>query len=99
MPPVPSPERAMVTLTRPEGADARDLHMTRRGIAGLFFAGYAAAALSANADPIHTDETGLITETVMVQAADRPIPAYMARPANARGPYPAVLVVSEIFGV
>ena len=89
----------MVTLTRPEGAAARDFHMTRRGIAGLFFAGYAAAALSADADPIHTDEAGLITETVMVQAADRPIPAYMARPANNRGPYPAVIVVSEIFGV
>ena len=88
----------MVVLTRPEGTLAEDLHLSRRGIAGLFFAGFAAAALSAKADPIHTDETGLVTQTVMVQASDRPIPAYVAMPAHG-GPFPAVVVVSEVFGV
>jgi carboxymethylenebutenolidase len=88
----------MVTLTRPEGAAPQDFHLSRRGVAGVFFAGYALAALSAEAEPIHTDEAGLITETVMLPAPDRPIPGYLARPA-AQGRHPAVLVVSEIFGV
>ncbi len=90
----------MVHLTRPEGSEPEDFHLTRRGLAGLLFAGYAAAAFSAKADPIHTDEVGLITETVMVQASDRAIPAYLARPASAaHAPFPAVIVVSEVFGV
>jgi carboxymethylenebutenolidase len=89
----------MVNANPPAGDVSRRLGLTRRGLAGLFFAGYAAAAFSASADPIHTDETGLTTETVMVQAADRAIPAYMARPATAHGPFPAVIVVSEVFGV
>ena len=88
----------MVTLTRPEGSAPEDFHLSRRGVAGVFFAGYAAAALSAQAEPIHTDEAGLVTETVMLPAADRPIPGYLARPA-AKGRFPTVLVVSEIFGI
>jgi carboxymethylenebutenolidase len=53
----------MLNLTRPEGAANEDLHLSRRGLAGLvMFAGYAAYALSAEADPIHTDEVGLITD-------------------------------------
>ena len=77
----------MVTLTRPEGSSAEDFHLSRRGLASVFFAGYAAAAFSAEAEPIHTDEVGLITETVMLPAADRPIPGYLARPA-AKGRFP-----------
>jgi carboxymethylenebutenolidase len=59
------------------------------------FAGYAAYAVAANADPIHTDEVGLTTETVMLSTG---IPAYVARP-DGRGRYPAVVVVSEVFGL
>ena len=88
----------MVSLTRPEGSQPEDFHLSRRGVAAVFFAGYAAAAFSAEADPIHTDETGLVTETVMLPSPDRPIPGYLARPA-APGRYPAVVVLSEIFGV
>ncbi len=88
----------MVTLTRPEGSEPQDFHLSRRGVAAVFFAGYAAAAFSAEADPIHTDEAGLITGTVMLPSPDRPIPGYLARPA-APGRYPAVVVLSEIFGV
>jgi carboxymethylenebutenolidase len=88
----------MVTLTRPEGSRAEDFHLSRRGVAAVFFAGYAAAAFSADAEPIHTDEAGLITETVMLASPDRKLPAYLARPAGP-GRYPAVLVISEIFGV
>ena len=88
----------MVTLTRPDGFEPEDFHLSRRGLAAVFFAGYAAAAFSAEAEPIHTDETGLVTETVMLPAPDRPLPAYVARPA-AKGRHPVVLVVSEIFGI
>jgi carboxymethylenebutenolidase len=56
------------------------------------------AAFSAEAEPIHTDEQGLVAATVDVQTADRTIPAYMARPAG-NGRHAAVLVNSEIFGV
>ena len=88
----------MVSLTRPEGSQPEDFNLSRRGVAAVFFAGYAAAAFSAEAEPIHTDETGLITETVMLPSPDQPIPAYLARPAGP-GRYPAVVVLSEIFGV
>lgn len=88
----------MLKLTRPEGPEPRDFDISRRALPALFFAGYAAAAVSARAEPIHTDAEGLIAETVMIPAGDRDIPAYIARP-DARGKRPAVLVVSEVFGI
>ena len=88
----------MVTLTRAEGTWTGDLDLTRRSIALALAGGYAVAAFSADADPIHTDETGLVTATVDVQATDRKIPAYLARP-EAKGKHPVVFVNSEIFGV
>lgn len=88
----------MLKLTRPEGSEPRDFDLSRRALPGLFFAGYAAAAVSAQAEAIVTDTQGLIAEVVMMPAADRPIPAYIARP-DARGRRPVVVVVSEVFGV
>jgi len=89
----------MIHLTRPDGSRPQDFDLSRRGLAAaIFFSGYAAYALSADAEPIHTDEAGLITETVLSPAADRALPAYVARPA-APGRHPAVIVASEIFGV
>jgi carboxymethylenebutenolidase len=89
----------MPTLTHPEGFRPEDLHLTRRGVAAALFSGYAAAAVSADAEPIHTDAVGLATETVTLAPADGfALPAYLARPAGP-GRYPAVIVASEIFGV
>lgn len=89
----------MVALTRPEGSEPRDFSPSRRGaLGGVFFAGYAAAALSAEAAPIVTDEVGLITAEVRVPQRDAPLPAYIARPARG-GRAPVVIVVSEVFGV
>lgn len=88
----------MQILTRPEGNEPGDLNISRRLLGGLFFAGYAAAAVSAEAAPITTDETDLKTGVEMIPSFDRAIPAYVARP-DARGRFPAVLVVSEVFGV
>jgi carboxymethylenebutenolidase len=89
----------MTALTRPDGSRPKDFHLSRRGLAAaVFFSGYAPYALAADAAPIHTDAEGLVVETVMLPAADRTLPAYLARPAAAGG-HPAVIVVSEIFGV
>lgn len=72
--------------------------INRRTAAGMFFAGYAAAAFSAASQPIHTAEAGLIIEEVTLPAHDFALPAYIARP-KAPGRFPAVIVASEIFGV
>ena len=87
-----------ITLTRPEGSLPQDFHLSRRGVAGLVFSGYAAYALSAEAQPIHTDSADLLTDNVMIAEGGEALPAYVARPA-ARGRYPAIIVVSEVFGV
>jgi carboxymethylenebutenolidase len=89
----------MINLTHPEGTRPGDLDLTRRSVAAAFFGGYAACALSASADPIHTDEAGLVVEAVTLAPPDGfALPAYVARPA-ARGRHPAVIVASEIFGI
>ncbi|WP_051257123.1 dienelactone hydrolase family protein [Brevundimonas aveniformis] len=88
-------------LPTPEGQ--ADLKMTRRTLGGLMFTGYAAAALGAEAQPIVTDEAGIITDHVSFvgwsEGAYAPsLPAYVARPEGS-GPFPVVIVVSEIFGL
>lgn len=89
----------MVSLLRPEGPSPEHAVLTRRGALGLAsFAGYAAFAVSAAAQPIRTPETGLVAESVYVRTRDGQIPAYVARPA-ARGRHPVVVVISEVFGL
>ena len=88
----------MPTLLRAEGPEPQDLSFSRRALGGMIFAGYAAAALSAEAEPVVTDTGGLIVGEVSIPEAGGALPAYVARPA-APGPRPAVLVVSEVFGV
>lgn len=89
----------MQTLTRPDGSRPEDFHVTRRTAAGLLFAGYAVAAFSADAAPITTPSDGLITEwTTIPNGAEKPLPAYIARPA-AKGTHPTILVVNEVFGI
>lgn len=85
-------------LSRPEGPQPEDFHVSRRGLAGLFFAGYAAAALSAEAAPITTDTLGLAVVDVLIPTRNSQMPAYVARPDRA-GRHPVVIVVSEVFGV
>ena len=87
-------------LTRPEGTEPADLHLTRRAAVGsMFFAGYALAALDANAAPITTAADDLIIEEALIaNGAEKPLPAYVARPKKP-GKHPAVIVVNEIFGV
>ena len=89
----------MVSLTRPEGSLPEDFVPSRRAaLGGLFFAGYAPAALAAQAQPITTDMRGLIAGATRLPGRDGPLPAYVARP-DRPGRHPVVLVVSEVFGV
>src|SRR5687768_10004210 len=88
----------MLTLTRPEGPEPGDLDLSRRALAAAAFSGYALAPVWANAAPIRTDAQGLEVETIQLGAGDRLIPAYMAKPATA-GRFPAIVVVSEVFGL
>lgn len=93
----------MTVLTRPEGRAAEDFHLSRRTLGGLaagtVFTGYAAAALAQDARPITTDAEGLVTEMTAYRSVDGfDMPAYVARPAG-DGPFPSVIVVSEIFGL
>jgi len=88
----------MLTLKRPDGDEPEALDLTRRGAAMAVFAGYAAAAFSAEADPIVTDAAGLTAGMIQLPTADNPIRAYVARP-DAPGRFAAVLVVNEIFGL
>lgn len=83
----------MTVLTRPEGTEPGDLHLSRR--AALIAAGYAVAAVGSNAAPIATPASGLtIEETIMPGG----LPGYVARP-SAKGRRPAVIVVNEVFGL
>ncbi|MES2861601.1 MAG: dienelactone hydrolase family protein [Pseudomonadota bacterium] len=92
----------MTVLIRPEGQTADDFRFSRRSLAGLtagaVFTGYAVAALAQDAQPIVTDSEGLVTETVSYPSDGFDLPAYVARPAG-EGPFPVVIVVSEIFGL
>jgi carboxymethylenebutenolidase len=88
----------LVTHIRADGNWVGEPELNRRTIALALAGGYAVAAFSADAEPITTDATGLVTETVEIQTADRKIPGFLARPAG-KGKHPVVFVNSEIFGV
>ena len=88
----------MKTLTRADGTRPEDLALSRRRLALAALGGYALYAFSAEAQAITTSAEGLIAGEVEVDVGDRMAPAYMARP-NATGRFPAILVISEVFGV
>ena len=89
----------MLELTRPDGSLPEDFHLSRRAVTSMFFAGYALAAVSAEAAPITTSSEGLTIEEARIpNGAPNPLPAYVARPAAA-GRHPSIVVVNEIFGI
>ncbi len=93
-----------VNITRPEGSEPSDFHLSRRafGVSGLFFAGYALSAGAATAEAITTDSDGLFAKNITIAPLNEEgayhIPAYVAMPAKA-GKHPVIIVVSEIFGL
>src|SRR5436190_21926196 len=70
----------------------------RQFIVGSLGAGFALAVQPVSAQTITTDTAGLTAGEVRVPTKDGEMPAYRAMPASG-GPFPAVLVVQEIFGV
>jgi carboxymethylenebutenolidase len=89
----------MLDLTRPEGSLPQDFHISRRALTNMFFAGYAVAALSAEAAPIVTPADGITIDEVLIpNGAPQPLPAYVARPKGA-GRHPVIVVVNEVFGI
>lgn len=93
----------MQNLTRPEGSEPEDFHLTRRTAVSMFFAGYAVAAVAANARPVTTPADGLVIEEVLIpNGAATPqnpgLPAYVARPRGA-GKHATIIVCNEIFGI
>lgn len=65
--------------------------------AGATAAGYALAVQPIRAETIVTDTAGLVVQDVTVPRDGAQIPLYVARP-NGAGPFPAVIVIHEIFG-
>lgn len=65
----------------------------------MIFAASAFPAAAAQAQAaISTSDEGLVTGMVAIPTGGRPLPAYVARP-DARGAFPAIIVVSEAFGL
>ena len=94
----------MPSITTPEGLSPEQTAPTRRtlgkiAVGGAAFAAYAPAALSQEATPITTSTEGLEAGEVTYSAPDGfQLPAYVVRPSG-DGPFPVVIVASEIFGV
>jgi carboxymethylenebutenolidase len=65
--------------------------------AGATAAGYALAVQPVGAETIVTDTTGILAGDLVVPRAGANIPLYVARPPG-DGPFPAVIVIHEIFG-
>jgi carboxymethylenebutenolidase len=88
----------MGVLTRPEGSEPEDFHLSRRLLGGVMFAGYALAAGPLRADPIVTDTKGLFAQAVEIPSHGVKLPGYLAMPADAKN-RPVIVVISEIFGL
>jgi carboxymethylenebutenolidase len=73
--------------------------LTRREfVAGSVATGFALAVRPISAETIHTGPEGLEVGTVQIPVPDRAISGYRAMPQDG-GPFPAIIVVHEIFGV
>jgi carboxymethylenebutenolidase len=70
----------------------------RAFIVGSLAAGFALAVLPVSAETITTDANGLSVGEVKIPVKDGSIPGYRAMP-DTGGPFPAILVVQEVFGV
>lgn len=89
----------MLNLTRPEGSQPEDFNVSRRAAVSMFFAGYALAAVAAEAKPVTTPDDGLIIEESMIpNGAEKPLPAFVARPKG-NGRHATIIVCNEIFGI
>lgn len=82
----------------PTGLGLRD-PARRRWLQGSLASGFALASGPLVAQAIQTGFEGLIAQEIQLPTGADSIPAYTAHPASSTGPWPVVVVVSEIFGV
>ena len=85
-------------LTRAEGSEPEDFHLSRRGVAIAMFAGYTLAAGPIRAETITTDTKGLCACAITIPSHGFDLPGYVAMPEDARHA-PVVVVISEVFGL
>lgn len=71
----------------------------RNASAASLFGGFALAADPVMSQVISTNFDGLEADEIHVTENGLDLYAYMAKPSNAKGPLPIVIVASEIFGV
>lgn len=84
---------------QPDGAlDLTPLTITRRMALGAVGVGFALSMRPVSAATIITDTKGIVAQDVKIKVADGESPGYYARPEG-KGPFPGVLIVSEIFGL
>jgi carboxymethylenebutenolidase len=84
---------------RPDGIlEMEPITLTRRAALGAIGVGFALSTRPVMAATIITDTKGLVTADVKIPVADGHSPGYFARPEG-KGPFPGVLIVSEIFGL
>ncbi len=83
---------------RPDGDFDPPLSMTRRMALGAMGVGFALSMRPVDAATIITDTKGIVAGDVKIKVADGESPGYYARPEG-KGPFPGVLIVSEIFGL
>lgn len=81
----------------PDSAPASGI-TRRRLLVSTLATGFALAVRPTWSATIVTDSTGLTAGEIRIPTKDGEIPAYRAMPSEG-GPFPAVLVVQEIFGV
>ena len=73
--------------------------ITRRMLlVGTLATGFALAVRPTSSATIRTDAIGLTADEISIPTRDGDLPAFHAMPAEG-GPFPAILVVQEIFGV
>jgi carboxymethylenebutenolidase len=87
-----------MTTLRPDGTLETFAPLNRRLALGAMGAGFALALQPVAASTISTSGEGLIEEDIEFKVDWDHAPAFVARPAG-DGPYPVVILVSEIFGV
>jgi len=80
-----------------EGMSRRQF-LARMSVASASLAGLAVAATPVEGEIITTPATGLIAEKVSLTYGGFRVPMYEARP-EAKGNYPVILVIPEIFGM
>jgi carboxymethylenebutenolidase len=89
---------AVPEITYDETSRSRANLSRREFVVASLATGFALSVLPVSAETITTDSNRLVAGEVKIPVSGGEIPGYRAMPASG-GPFPAILVVHEIFGV